>query len=62
MGTGPRRSIIEDYKVVTKVKIANVEVEGEIDGVAVMVIAHGLLGLLRKHTSSRPQSAYRRPV
>jgi hypothetical protein len=43
---GPRGRIVQDDEVVGKVKVAKVGVAGEVDGVAVVAIARGLLGLL----------------
>jgi len=43
---GPIGCVVQDDEVVAKVKVANVGVAGEVDGVAVVAIARGLLGLL----------------
>jgi len=43
---GPRRFVIQDYKIVPNIQIANVEVAGETNCIAMVAIVPCLLGLL----------------
>jgi hypothetical protein len=43
---GSRGCVVKDDEVVAKIKVAKIGVASEVDGVAVVAVARGLLGLL----------------